>query len=50
MANLASLLRLPSNMKGAQWQILAGANTDPADTFHDGIAAAAIHSGSAIYL
>lgn len=24
MANLASLLRLPSNMKGTQWQILAG--------------------------
>ncbi|ETS30145.1 flagellar biosynthesis protein FlhA [Photorhabdus khanii NC19] len=24
MANLASILRLPSNMKGSQWQILAG--------------------------
>ncbi|SUH36794.1 flagellar biosynthesis protein FlhA [Salmonella enterica subsp. enterica] len=50
MANLVAMLRLPSNLKSTQWQILAGADPHSADFVDDGAAATCFYPRLIIYL
>ena len=50
MANLVAMLRLPSNLKSTQWQILCRTDPHPADPVDDGAAAAGFRPRFAVHI